>query len=134
MRSWGVAYAVRLDANQGRPPYRWTVQGEPLPSGLTVDTVNVDGVEGLFVGGTASAEGLSAVLVSVRDAAGRYTELPFALRAVSPDPEPAEDPGCRCMDAHRSPPGSLLLIGAFVVLWCRRNLESEPKPSAFEVC
>ncbi len=100
----GVAYAARVVASGGTPPYVWAVNGE-LPPGL-----RLDGLAGVILG-TPAAAGSSEVRVTATDAGSRsaartlriaigpasYSIWPRALEVVSsgPGPDRATEAGVR---------------------------------------
>jgi hypothetical protein len=69
----GDAYAATLSAQGGIEPYRWSLQGGALPSGVTLDAVS-----GLL-SGTPTVPGDYTFTVAVEDAAGDGAARPLTM-------------------------------------------------------
>ena len=72
----GSVYSVTLTADGGIPPYHWTLPGGVLPAGLTLDATT-----GL-IAGTALTDGIYAVTVQARDAAGQESSRNLTIQVL----------------------------------------------------
>jgi hypothetical protein len=68
----GKPYSARLEAQDGRPPYRWSLLGGRLPDGLTVEP-------GGRIAGTAKKPEQTVFILDCTDSAGRCGSRIFGL-------------------------------------------------------
>ena len=115
----GVPFVADLVAVGGTPPFTWTVDGDPLPAGLSSQVIFGERTQSLRVSGTPTARGFAAIRVEVSDAERRTVDQPYALRSVE-GAEPEESSGCRCTQ-RSSGAATWLLAGIAIAIVARRR-------------
>lgn len=126
----GVEYSVTFEARQGLPPFVWTVENPGgLPPGLTIETIEIEGVNRLRLSGTptdlpgesqlgTNTGGVVSFLVRLNDAQGRRAEQSASLRVLPApvvDPNANDDGGCGCTSTATGA-SSPLFAGLFLAI------------------
>lgn len=123
-------YSVTFEARQGVGPFEWDydLPSGALPAGMSLDTIEVEGVKKLRLSGTPTAlpteeslgvntGGVVSFLVQLTDAQGRRAEQAISLQvlpAVVVTPE-GEDGGCGCRASSSASSTANALLAALLL-------------------
>jgi len=84
----GQPYTGKLQGEGGKPPYGWSVSGDPLPMGLTLNSKTGE------ITGTPSVAGTANLTIHLSDGAGQSTPTKQISLSIRPAPKVPSGPLC----------------------------------------